>query len=129
MKASRTLVSAGLLGATGVALGAFGAHWLRPTLAALGTRDTWETAVYFQLFHAVALLAAAGLPQQLTENQRRHARRGAICWQWGVVLFSGSLYALAVGGPRWLGPVTPLGGAALIAGWVLLIVAALAKDQ
>jgi uncharacterized membrane protein YgdD (TMEM256/DUF423 family) len=102
------LALAGILGATGVAMGAFGAHALRATLEAAGTRSAWETGVSFQLVHAVALLGFAGWLRA------------------GTVVFSGSLYALALGGPRWLGPVTPLGGTALIAGWVLAAAAALA---
>jgi uncharacterized membrane protein YgdD (TMEM256/DUF423 family) len=102
------LLAAGLLGFTGVALGAFGAHVLKDTLAAAGTLDTWRTAVLYHLIHAVALAALPGWPWV------------GRCWTAGVVLFSGSLYWLALGGPKVLGPVTPLGGAALLLGWTLL---------
>lgn len=117
---------AGALGASGVALGAFGAHLLRASLDAAGTREVWETAVRYQLLHAVALLGFAGWT-------RGPERPGGVAGAWttrlwaaGTVLFSGSLYGLALGGPRWLGPVTPLGGLALIAGWVSAAFAALA---
>jgi uncharacterized membrane protein YgdD (TMEM256/DUF423 family) len=120
------LAWAGALGASGVVLGALGAHALKPQLAAAGTRDVWETAVVFQLVHASALLGFAGW-------QRGAPSPGGRCAPWavrllvlGTVLFSGSLYGLAFAGPRWLGPLTPLGGAALIAGWVLAACAALA---
>lgn len=106
------LLAGALLAATGVALGAFGAHALRETLGAqkLGT---WNTAVQYQMWHAVALIALSavtlpriGLPAALLAT--------------GTVLFSGSLYALALTGARWLGPVTPIGGAMMIAGWAAL---------
>ena len=102
------LIAAGLLGFTGVALGAFGAHALKETLATNGTTSTWQTAVLYHLVHAVALVA---LPGWAWVGQ---------CWIAGVLLFSGSLYWLALGGPRFLGPVTPLGGLALLLGWALL---------
>jgi len=102
------LIAAGLLGFTGVALGAFGAHALKETLVANGTTTTWQTAVLYHLIHAVALVALPGW-----------AWVGR-CWIAGVLLFSGSLYWLALGGPKFLGPITPLGGLALPLGWALL---------
>ena len=103
------LIAAGLLGFTGVVLGASGAHGqLHDTLVAAGTLDTWRTAVLYQLIHAVALVAVPGWPWV------------GRSWMAGVVLFSGSLYWLALGGPKILGPITPLGGVALLLGWALL---------
>lgn len=108
------LLAAGLLGFTGVALGAFGAHGLKATLEAAGQLHNWEKAVFYQLVHAVALLALANWPNPAI-------RRIGACWVAGVVLFSGSLYSLALGGPiKILWPVTPLGGLALLAGWLFL---------
>ena len=120
------LALAGILGATGVAMGAFGAHALRATLEAAGTRSAWETGVSFQLVHAVALLGFAGWLRAPAAAAGGCAAWAVRLWAAGTVVFSGSLYALALGGPRWLGPVTPLGGTALIAGWVLAVAAALA---
>lgn len=101
-----------MLAGLGVALGAFGAHGLKSMLEpqALGW---WQTAVQYQMWHALALLAMAAL---------RHVRTGlpAGLMGAGVLLFSGSLYAMALSGARWLGAVTPLGGLLLIAGWCLL---------
>lgn len=101
-----------LLGAIGVTLGAFGAHGLKSVLDAekLGW---WQTGVQYQLWHAVVLVAigAAALPG---------TRPVAILMALGVLVFSGSLYVMALTGMRWLGMVTPLGGLALIAGWLLL---------
>jgi uncharacterized membrane protein YgdD (TMEM256/DUF423 family) len=110
-------LAAGLLGLTGVALGAFGAHALKDTLAAGGHTETWRTAVLYHLLHAVALLALAGW----RDSHGGPDTRVAGCWIAGVCLFSGSLYALSLGGPSFLGPVTPLGGLSLLAGWSLLI--------
>lgn len=111
-------LAAGLLGFTGVAFGAFGAHALRETLIAQGTLETWKTAVLYQLVHAVALLALAGW----RDSHAGPSAKIAGCWVAGVLLFSGSLYLLALGGPRFLGPVTPLGGVALLVGWGWLVV-------
>ena len=109
-------LSAGLLGFAGVVLGALGAHGkLHDALVAAGTVDPWRTAVQYHLIHAVALVALAGWPADAPGT-----RWVGRCWTAGIVLFSGSLYALSLGAPKALGPVTPLGGVALIAGWLLL---------
>ena len=86
------------------------------------TTALWQTAVSYQLIHAVALLALAGWRREGPAGRRRQT--AGMCWIVGVLLFSGSLYGLALGGPRALGPVTPLGGLALLAGWALVIAAA-----
>jgi uncharacterized membrane protein YgdD (TMEM256/DUF423 family) len=101
-----------LLAGLGVALGAFGAHGLRTILDARAL-GWWQTAVEYQMWHALGLLAVAGL---------RVGRRGlpALLLGTGTILFSGSLYLMALTGLRWLGAVTPLGGLLLIAGWALL---------
>ena len=119
--------AAAILGATGVALGAFGAHALKANLAASGMHDVWETAVHYQLVHAVALLAFAAWMRAGPSPASPRAAWAVRLWAVGTVLFSGSLYALALGGPRFLGPVTPLGGAALIAGWGFAAAAAIAS--
>lgn len=110
------LYLAGIAGAAGVAAGAFGAHALKETLLSRGTLSTWNTAVLYNLVHAPALLAT-GL--YLTGNRAAATwlSRASACWATGVVMFSGSLYWLSLGGPRWLGPITPVGGIFLIAGW------------
>ncbi len=129
MRFSRLLLWAGLLGATGVGLGAFGAHALKPQLLASGRLEIWQTAVHYHLLHAVALLAAALGGAALPAASSRWIQRAGLCWAVGVGLFSGSLYWLALGGPRWLGPITPLGGLAMILGWVLVAVPAFAKGD
>ena len=101
----------------GLILGAMAAHpgdrFLYDYLKNQGRLDVWQTALLYQWFHALALLAI---------GQGRAARRGTvICWLIGVVLFSGSLYILALdSSQKWAGPLTPLGGLFLIAGWVWL---------
>lgn len=97
-----------ILGFTAVALGAFGAHGLKAVLTANDTAAIWQTAVLYHLVHAVASLWAA----------ERSPRVGWV-WAAGVLIFSGSLYLLAVTNIRWLGAITPLGGLLLLAGWVL----------
>jgi uncharacterized membrane protein YgdD (TMEM256/DUF423 family) len=122
------LLAAGILGATGVATGALGAHALDPTLAARGMKEVWETGVRFHLYHALALLGLAGwLRSSATGASAGRACWAVRCWTVGTVLFSGSLYALAFGAsPHWAGPVTPLGGVGLLAGWIFALAAALA---
>ncbi|MFZ9201595.1 MAG: DUF423 domain-containing protein [Opitutales bacterium] len=104
---------AALLAATAVGLGAFGAHGLRARLEALpAAAEWWRTATLYLLVHAAAV---AVLPA---------GRRGArLCLLGGAVIFAGTLYAMALGAPTWLGAVTPVGGTALIAGWIWLAVA------
>ena len=107
---------AGVLGATGVALGAFGAHALKTRLTP-EQLSAWETGVLYHLLHTVVLLAL-GLYAAATQ---RPVTPAAPLFAAGIVLFSGSLYALALGGPRLFGPVTPIGGLCLIAGWIALL--------
>lgn len=114
------VVVASLLLLIGVAAGAFGAHGLKrvitPDLLAV-----WQTAVQYQLVHGLGLLAIAALGGRYESPLPGIAAALMIA---GVVLFSGSLYALALTGSRWLGAVTPFGGAAFIAAWALLALAA-----
>lgn len=118
---TRTLVIiAALLLMLGVATGAFGAHGLRahvgPDMLAV-----WQTAVFYQLVHALGLLGTAAL------RPRLHARITSVAAAFllaGVVLFSGSLYALVLSGVRGLGAVTPIGGVCFMIGWMLLGLAA-----
>lgn len=112
----RILVCAGVLGFLAVTLGAFGAHALKPMLMARGMVESWETAVLYHLVHSVALLALGFAREPLPAA----AGRIAGCWAAGIALFCGSIYLLALGGPKWLGPVTPVGGLALLAGWALV---------
>lgn len=109
------------LGATGVAAGAFGAHGLKHLLSS-ALLDAWEIAVRYQLIHAMMLLILFALAQLLDS---RLIPRAAQLMAAGTLCFSGSLYLLALTGSKWLGPVTPLGGLLLIAGWLTLLYAGL----
>ena len=108
------LALAALLGATGMAFGAGGAHSLR-ALIVPEYLPTFETGVRYQLIHAVVLLALA------LQAERRRVGVSASLFTLGVLLFSGSLYALALGAPTRVGIVTPFGGVALLLGWLSLL--------
>lgn len=116
-----TFAMAAILGAAAVAAGAFGAHALQTRLSPQ-MLEIWSTASRYHMWHALALLGLAGA-EPLWHG--RAAMLACGCWVAGVVLFSGSLYLLSLGGARGLAAVTPLGGASLIAGWIALAVAAL----
>ncbi len=111
-------VLAACLGALAVALGAFGAHALRGHLDDVALQ-VWRTAVDYQFWHALALLAIS----QSSNAAPRWLRASAAAFVVGVALFCGSLYALALGAPHLVGAITPFGGIALIAGWLLLVIA------
>ena len=112
-----------ILGFLAVALGAFGAHALRERLTAeeLGW---WKTATDYHLAHALALVLLGALP-----CRPRAIGIAGSCFFLGVLLFSGSLYAMALGAPRWLGAVTPLGGAAFLAAWFTLAVTSASRAK
>ncbi|WP_444929034.1 DUF423 domain-containing protein [Microbulbifer sp. SSSA002] len=115
------LLLCALFGASGVALGAFGAHGLRGKVAE-NLLEAYKTGVQYQMIHTLALFAVVLLVQSWG-NRLSLTLSGAF-FTFGIIFFSGSLYALALGGPRWLGPITPVGGSLMIAGWIALFVAA-----
>lgn len=117
---ARWFVAGALFGAAGVMLGAFGAHGLKSRVAA-DMLPIWETAAKYHLIHALALLATAWACDRWPG-----AWTSAAGWLFsaGIVLFSGSLYALVLSGVRSLGAITPVGGLAFIAGWVCLALGA-----
>lgn len=110
------LVVGAIGGALGVLVGAFGAHALGDTLDATALA-TWQTAVDYQFRHALALLATGIL---VTRHASRAGTIAAIAFIVGIVLFCGSLYALALGSARIIGMITPFGGLAFIIGWLAL---------
>lgn len=123
-RAYRAFASAGAVcGAFAVLLGAFGAHALQGRLDAAALQ-TWHTAVDYQFWHALALLVIA-----TQASPPRHARAAAILFCVGIVLFCGSLYALALGASRAIGAVTPFGGLALICAWLLLAIGLLRSRE
>jgi uncharacterized membrane protein YgdD (TMEM256/DUF423 family) len=113
------IVAGALLAAAAVAAGAFGAH----ALAARLTPErlaTWETAARYHFYHALALILVG-----IAAERWPSSALSAAGWLFvaGTAVFGGTVYALALGGPRWLGAITPLGGLALIAGWITFAVA------
>ena len=115
----RFLILAGLLGFLGVLLGAFGAHGLKSRIEP-AMLETFEVGVRYHLVHAVALLVVALMSQQQSCSCIKVAG-----WSFtvGIVIFSGTLYVLAVTGMKWLGAITPIGGVAFMVGWIALLVA------
>lgn len=104
---------AAVTGLLAVALGAFGAHSLRNLLARNETTVIWEKAVFYHFIHAVMLFVLAA--------RNPLPRFTWFCFLFGIVIFSGSLYLLAVTNVHWLGAITPIGGISFIAGWVCLV--------
>jgi uncharacterized membrane protein YgdD (TMEM256/DUF423 family) len=111
--ARRVLAAAGVLLALATLAGALGAHTLHHWSAQ--RLDVYDTAVRYQFYHSLGLL---GIGLTLRTLDVAPLRAAALLMVAGIVLFSGSLYALTLGAPRLLGAVTPLGGLALIAGWL-----------
>ena len=110
-----------ILAALAVVAGAFGAHALEGRLAA-DRLATFETAARYQMYHALALLACAAAINRFATGTATAAGWLILA---GIVVFSGTLYALSFGAPRILGAITPIGGVALITGWLLLAVSAM----
>lgn len=114
------IMLAALLGAIAVGLGAFGAHALKARLEAINRLDTFETAVKYQFWHVLALLFIGLAWERLPGKMLAWSGYSMVA---GIIIFSGSLYILCLTNvPKW-GAVTPIGGLALIAGWVLLLLA------
>ena len=109
-----------VMGFVGVALGAFGAHGLRGRLSP-EMLAVFETGVRYHMYHALALVAIAAF---MTKFDGRAVTAAGWCFTAGIFIFSGSLYALALTGVTVLGAITPIGGLAFLAGWILLAVAA-----
>ena len=107
-----------------VLLGAFGAHGLKNSIVP-EMLAVFETGCRYQMIHALAGLALAGLAAILTEKT---LRRTAFCWWLGTLIFSGSLYLLALTGHRWWGAAAPVGGIFLMAGWLALLAGAMQKE-
>lgn len=105
-----------------VALGAFGSHGLKGRLSE-SMLGVWQTGVQYHFYHALALLALALYWSKTPLPSWWQA--AFWCFAGGILLFCASLYGLALGGPKWLGPITPLGGLSFMAGWCCLMVGAL----
>jgi uncharacterized membrane protein YgdD (TMEM256/DUF423 family) len=110
-------LSAGIFGFLSVALGAFGAHSLKNVLDDYG-RSIYEKAVLYQMFHTAALFAVGGIQHFDKETSYSMAGWGFFI---GIILFSGTLYLLAITGIKWFGAITPIGGVAFLFGWFWLV--------
>ena len=119
------LVAGALFALLAVMAGAFGAHGLRNLVSERGL-EVFQTAVTYQMYHAIALLLVALLSTG-TGLSRRLLTTAAGFFLAGILLFSGSLYVLALTQVHWLGPVTPVGGVCFMIGWILLAVAGLRR--
>lgn len=115
------LSSAAFSAMLAVVLGAFAAHGLKSKLSE-SLLNTFQTAVQYQMYHSLALILVVILYRQMPQPLLVYSAGFMLA---GIVLFSGSLYLLALTQLKWFGPVTPLGGLCFIVGWALLIVAAL----
>lgn len=136
MKYSKNLSAAllfwgGLNGFLAVALGAFGAHSLKDLLETNNTATIWQTASHYHLAHAIALVLTALLADKFARSAS--LKRAGAGFLFGILLFSGSLYALALTNVKVLGAITPFGGLGFMAGWILLLVTGIqnmeAKEQ
>ena len=116
------LAIASALGGISVVLGAFASHALKDKLSERAL-EIWETGTKYQMYHALALILVALLISRFPDSTLLVVAGYAFVA--GVTIFSGSLYALSLSGIKWLGAITPLGGAAFIIGWACLAVAAL----
>lgn len=127
MESRRILIVGAWVMAAGIALGAFGAHGLRDMLAESGRAGTWETAVLYHLVHGLALWGLGVWTAQ--QPGLPGARAVAILWLIGIGVFSGSLYLLGLGAPRWIGILTPFGGIAFLMGWLWIGLGALGRAR
>jgi uncharacterized membrane protein YgdD (TMEM256/DUF423 family) len=119
MQKQSALLAGAIIGGLAVAIGAFGAHALKQFLVDAGREDTFQLAVRYQFYHALALLAT-GLT--MTQSSGKALRYSSLSFVLGVIIFSGSLYGLCFTGVRMLGAITPLGGVFFILGWALLAI-------
>jgi len=116
MTAKIGILLAGLNGLIGVAAGAFGAHGLRERVSPRDL-EIWQTGAHYQQVHAVALLAVALWALHNAGGQTALHGVAMTLFTAGMLIFSGTLYAMTLGGPRWLGAITPLGGLCLLGAW------------
>ncbi len=117
-------MSGAIMGGLAVAIGAFGAHALKPLLLESGRIETFELAVRYQFYHAFALLSTALIMNHADSKKLSYA---GIFFLLGIIFFSGSLYILCLSGMTILGAVTPIGGIFFILGWILLAIGAIKK--
>jgi uncharacterized membrane protein YgdD (TMEM256/DUF423 family) len=122
MTGKQIIQSAALFGALAVGIGAFGAHGLKAILEESGRTETFETAVKYHFYHALGLFLTGILA--IVKPEWKGYGFAAISMMLGILIFSGSLYILALSGVTWLGAITPLGGVAFILGWLRIFLIA-----
>lgn len=118
------LISGSILGALAVTLGAFGAHALKGMLSASNRLDTFETAVKYQFYHAIALVLVGLLLQRADVDAARWLNWAGVAFLAGTIIFSGSLYAICFTGITKFGATAPIGGLLMIVGWIFVALSA-----
>ncbi len=126
MSARTWIVAGALFAALAVCTGAFGAHAFKDRLAESNKTETYEIAVRYQMYHALALVLLGLLALNHTSGWTSVA---GSCFIAGIAIFSGLLYINALGGPKWLGAIVPLGGLAFIVGWLAMAATAMAMAK
>jgi uncharacterized membrane protein YgdD (TMEM256/DUF423 family) len=132
MQPHQSLVMGAVLAGLSVVTGAFGAHWLKSELPRRGLSETeqrkqldnWDVAVRYQMYHALALIAIGVIP---TTTGSVALRVAGVLFLVGIFIFSGSLYALVLSGIKVLGAIVPIGGVAMIAGWIAFAIGAVKR--
>lgn len=126
MNGKQIIQTAAIFGVLAVGIGAFGAHGLKEILTETGRTETFETAVKYHFYHSLAIFLIGILA--LVKPTWKKLNTAALLMVIGILIFSGSLYFLSLTGIIWLGAITPLGGVAFIAGWILVFLDASKKD-
>lgn len=121
-----SIISGAIHGFLAVALGAFAAHGLKDVLDDYGT-GIWNTAVQYQMFHAAALILVGILMARSILGEVKQLKIAMICFNLGILIFSGSLMILALTGIKVLGAITPIGGVLFLVGWVMVMIATVKK--
>ncbi len=126
MDSSKSLLFGAAICGLAVALGAFGAHALQELLTSSGRTDTFETAVNYQFIHGLALIVVGAMSQKSTTQFWRWA---SLAFTLGVLFFSGSLYVISIAGITAFGMIAPIGGTAMILGWIFFFVAVIKSKK
>ena len=119
-----SIISGAIQGFLAVALGAFAAHALEDNLDAYGT-NIWNTAIQYQMLHAVAIVLVGILMSKAIFGEVKQLKIAVICFNAGIIFFTGSLMVLALTGIKVLGAITPIGGVLFLIGWAMIISATL----
>ena len=122
-----SIISGAIHGFLAVALGAFAAHALEDMLDDYST-GIWDTAVQYQMFHAAALILVGILMSKAILGEVKQLKIAMICFNAGIIIFSGSLMVLALTGIGILGAITPIGGVLFLTGWIMVIIAIVKKS-